>query len=76
MITVTIKYGATNTMTKEVESGILFEEIITDSLLAALNAPESVVAVVNGDTYEMDDEIPAGASYTINLERQSAKKAV
>lgn len=73
-ITVTLRYGATKSITVEVQEPITIGQLISDaSRRAVLGYPENVAAVVDGETVSMDTYIADGDE--ILLEKQAASKA-
>ena len=74
MISVTIKYGLTKQVTREVADGTTVRQILQDaSTKMILGFPEGVSAVSDGLTLSMDDVLSDGD--TIILEKQAAAKA-
>jgi len=73
-ITVTLRYGLTNTVTRSFPEDTTVSDILADrSILAALSAPESVSAVANGVT--LDGSNMLHGLGTITLEQQASSKA-
>lgn len=73
-ITVTLRYGLTNTVTRSFAEDTTVSDILADrSILAALSAPESVSAVANGVT--LDGSNMLHGLGTITLEQQASSKA-
>jgi hypothetical protein len=73
-ITVTLRYGLTNTVTRSFPEDTLISDILSDrSILAALSAPESVSAVANGVTLDGNNSLYGLG--TITLEQQASSKA-
>lgn len=78
MTTVTIRYGMTNSITREFEDNenLQVNDILNDrGILGALNAPEGCVAVVSGETLNSSDYVDNHAGATITLEKQASSKA-
>ena len=74
MATVTIRYGMTNSVTRDFDNEATVRYLLNDnSLRAALSAPENVRAVSNGETLDSSDYV-TGYS-TITLEQQASSKA-
>jgi len=72
--TVTVRYGLTNTVTRSFGSERTIGDLLSDrSILAALSAPESVVAVCNGCTLSSSEYLHDYS--TITLEQQASSKA-
>ncbi len=73
-ITVTLRYGLTNTVTRSFPEDTTVSDLLADrSILAALSAPESVSAVANGVT--LDGSNMLHGLGTITLEQQASSKA-
>ena len=70
---ITIKYGLSNSITKEVDEASTVEDVIDNSTLAALNAPEGIAVVRNGNTLSEDTSLYDGD--VIYLEQRSSSKA-
>mgnify|MGYP003628549303 CR=1 FL=1 len=76
MTTVTIRYGMTNSITREFEEDSTIGSILADrGILGALNAPEGCVAVASGENLSNDDYVHNSAGTTITLEKQASSKA-
>lgn len=74
MIEVTLKYGLTREITREVENGITIGELLADpNNRAVLGYGENVVAVIDGQTVSRTDGVVDGD--TIVIEQQAASKA-
>lgn len=74
MINVTVKFGATGSVNKSFTDPITVGEIINDSNLRAfLGYPESVAAVIDGETVSQDTYV--NDCDEILLEKQAAAKA-
>ena len=73
MNTITIKYGLSNSITKSVDDDSTVEDVIDGSTLAALNAPEGIAVVRNGNTLSEDTSLYDGD--VIYLEQRSSSKA-
>lgn len=74
MATVTIRYGMTNSVTRDFDDEATIGDMLNDSSIrAALSAPENVRAVSGGQTLDSDDYITSFASIT--LEQQASSKA-
>ena len=73
-ITVTLRYGLTNTVTRSFPEDTTVSDVLSDrSILAALSAPEAVSAVANGVTLDGSNNL-FGLG-TITLEQQASSKA-
>lgn len=73
-ITVTLRYGLTNTVTRSFPEDTTVSDILSDrSILAALSAPEAVSAVANGVTLDGSNNLHGLG--TITLEQQASSKA-
>ena len=74
MTTVTIRYGMTNSITREFDEESTINDVLNDrGILGALNAPEGCVAVSSGETCQSGDAL---AGYTtLTLEKQASSKA-
>lgn len=71
---VTIKYGLTNQITVEASEGTTIRQLITNANnRAVLRYPENVVAVIDGETKDLNDTVCDGD--VIVLEKQAASKA-
>lgn len=70
---ITIKYGLSNSITKSVDDDSTVEDVIDGSTLAALNAPEGIAVVRNGNTLSEDTSLYDGD--VIYLEQRSSSKA-
>lgn len=70
---ITIKYGISNSITKSVDSESTVADVIDGNTLAALNAPEGIAVVRNGDTLSEDSSLYDGD--VIYLEQRSSGKA-
>jgi len=74
MATVTIRYGMTNSVTRDFDNEATIGDMLNDrSIRAALSAPENVRAVSGGQTLDSDDYITSFSSVT--LEQQASSKA-
>lgn len=74
MINVTVKFGATGKVEKAYTDPITVGEIVNDSNLRAfLGYPESIAAVIDGETVSQDTYVNDGDE--ILLEKQAAAKA-
>lgn len=74
MISVTLKFGLTKQVTREVAEGTTLRTVLADATnKAVLGYPESVSGVVDGVTMNLDDELSDGD--TVVLEKQAAAKA-
>lgn len=73
-ITVTLRYGLTNTVTRSFPEDTTVSDVLSDrSILAALSAPEAVSAVANGVTLDGSNNLHGLG--TITLEQQASSKA-
>lgn len=70
---ITIKYGISNSITKTVEDESTVDDVIDSTTLAALNAPEGISVVRNGNTLSEDTSLYDGD--VIYLEQRSSSKA-
>lgn len=77
MTTVTLRYGMTNSITREFDDeNLQINDILNDrGILGALNAPEGCVAVVSGVTLSSSDYVTNHAGATVTLEKQASSKA-
>lgn len=74
MISVTLKFGLTKQVTREVPEGTTLRTILADATnKAVLGYPENVSGVVDGVTMSLDDAPSDGD--TVVLEKQAASKA-
>jgi len=74
MISITLKFGLTKQVTREVPEGTSLRQVLADATnKAVLGYPENVSGVVDGVTIGMDDELTDGD--TVVLEKQAASKA-
>lgn len=74
MIKVTLRYGASGSLSIEVREPITVKQLISDaSRRTVLGYPENVVAVRDGETISLDTYINDGDE--ILLEKQAAAKA-
>ena len=74
MATVTIRYGLTNSVTRDFDNEATVGDLLNDnSIRAALSAPENVRAVSNGQTLDASNYVTAYSSIT--LEQQASSKA-
>lgn len=73
MATVTIRYGMTNSVTRDFNDATIGDMLNDRSIRAALSAPENVRAVSGGQTLDSDDYITSFSSVT--LEQQASSKA-
>jgi len=74
MATVTIRYGLTNSVTRDFNNDATVGDLLNDtSIRAALSAPENVRAVSNGQTLDASNYVTAFSSIT--LEQQASSKA-
>jgi hypothetical protein len=73
-VSVTIRYGISKQVTKDVAEGSSIRSVITNpSVKAILGHPENVVPVIDGVTMGLNDTVYDGAD--IQLEQQAAQKA-
>lgn len=73
-INVTIKYGLTKQVTRDVSDTQSIRDIISNpSVRAILGHPENVVATIDGQIISLDNEPNDGD--VIQLEQQAAQKA-
>jgi len=73
-INVTLKYGLTKQVTREVSEGTALRQMLQDATnKAVLGYPENVSGVVDGVTIGHDDELSDGD--VVILEKQAASKA-
>ena len=70
---ITIKYGISNSITKTVDDDSTVDDVINSNTLAALNAPEGIAVVRNGNTLSEDTSLYDGD--VIYLEQRSSSKA-
>lgn len=70
---ITIKYGISNSITKTVDDESTVDDVINSTTLAALNAPEGIAVVRNGNTLSEDTSLYDGD--VIYLEQRSSSKA-
>lgn len=76
MTTVTIRYGMTNSITREFDENLQILDLLNDrGILGALNAPEGCVAVVSGETLSSNTHVADHSGATITLEKQASSKA-
>lgn len=74
MIEVTLKYGLTKSITREVQDGTTVRDLIQDpNNRALLGYPENVSAVIDGVTVSLDDVVVE--CDTVVFEKQAAAKA-
>ena len=74
MITVTLKYGLTKEITTEVSEDSTIAQIIGNANnKAVLGLPETVKAVIDGQTVDLNEKLSDGD--VVVLERQAAEKA-
>jgi hypothetical protein len=74
MATVTIRYGLTNSVTRDFDDSATINDLLVDSAVrAALSAPENVRAVSNGQTLDGHNYVTGYSSIT--LEQQASSKA-
>lgn len=74
-ITVTLRYGARLSLTKEVPTGTTVGTIMRDaSVRAGLQLPENCSATVDGRTLSSGDRLNDGD--VVQFEKQAAQKAV
>jgi hypothetical protein len=74
MATVTIRYGMTNSVTRDFDNDATVGDLLNDtSIRAALSAPENVRAVSGGQTLDASDYVTAFSAIT--LEQQASSKA-
>ncbi len=74
MASVTIRYGMTNSVTRDFDNETTVSEIISDNgIRAALSAPENIRAVSGGRTLEGHEYATSFTSIT--LEQQASSKA-
>lgn len=74
MITVTIRNGISNSITKEYNQGSVVGDILEDTaLLGVLNATENMSAVSDSETLDLDDKLYNGQ--VIYLESRASSKA-
>jgi|TARA_R100000455_G_C6271383_1_gene127577 hypothetical protein len=74
MASVTIRYGMTNSVTRDFDNEATISDVVSDNgIRAALSAPENVRAVSGGRTLEGHEYV---TSFTaITLEQQASSKA-
>jgi len=76
MATVTIRYGVTNTITRDFDDETQVSDLLSDrGILGALNAPEGCVAISNGTSCPSSEQISYYEGSTITLEKQASSKA-
>ena len=73
---VTIRYGVTNTITRDFDNETTVSDLLSDrSLLGALNAPEGGVALSGGAQVSRDSFSSDFSGGTVALGKQASSKA-
>jgi hypothetical protein len=76
MATVTIRYGVTNTVTREFSDELTISDLVSDrNILGSLNAPEGCVAIYNGNSIQSNAGVEDYDGLQITLEKQASSKA-